>query len=225
VLLVVLGMSIVGLLMKIDFFVFVAGLLWIVVISAGLFLAIVLLGLAAGWPMMWPTISTERTDAFDALSRSMAYVYQRPLYYLFLIVIASLLGFLGFMVVDVFVDGTIAFGDWAVSWGSGSDRMNEIKGWTNGGDAGLLGGGGASLIAFWQGCALIVKPAFQVGFFWTAATAIYLLMRRAVDATEMDEIVTDEAESFSLPPLSTDDQGVPGLDENSPGPGTEASDS
>ena len=44
-------------------------------------------GLAAGWPLMWPTISSEGTDAFDALSRSYAYVYQRPLAYLLYAVI------------------------------------------------------------------------------------------------------------------------------------------
>ena len=206
-----------GLLMKANFFVFIAGLLWFVVLLVGLFLACVLLGLLVGWPLMWPTISTERTDAFDALSRSFAYVFQRPLYYLFLVTVAALLGIVGYLVVDVFVDATIYFGNWAVSWGTGGARIEAIQvnvaGTAEKSATGLLSAG-TSLIAFWTGCALIAKQAFQVGFFWCAATSIYLLMRRAVDATEIDEISVDEnLTSHTLPPLSTDESGVPGIDD------------
>ena len=40
-------------------------------------------GALFGWPLMWATISAEGTDSFDALSRSYAYLFQRPLHYSF----------------------------------------------------------------------------------------------------------------------------------------------
>ena len=62
-------------------------------------MAILTIGLAAGWPLMAPTVSTEGTDTFDALSRSYAYVYQRPLAYLLYAVAATIIGILGLLVV------------------------------------------------------------------------------------------------------------------------------
>ena len=59
----------------------IAGALWFLPLLAGLFMAVLLVGLFFGFPLMWATISAEGTDAFDALSRSYAYTYQRPLLY------------------------------------------------------------------------------------------------------------------------------------------------
>jgi hypothetical protein len=61
--------------------IFLAGLLWPVVIVLGLIMAVVLVGLL-GWPLMNPTIATEGSDNFDALSRSYSYVYQAFWHYL-----------------------------------------------------------------------------------------------------------------------------------------------
>ncbi len=69
---------ILGLLMRVSVFAFLAGLAWPFVLLLGLLMAILLLGALVGWPLMWATISVEGTDAFDALSRSYAYTYQRP---------------------------------------------------------------------------------------------------------------------------------------------------
>jgi len=217
----VLPLWLVGLLMKADFFVFVAGLLWFLVLLVGLCLAVVLLVLLVGWPLMWPTISIERTDAFDAMSRAYGYVRDRPIYYVFLIVVASILGFLGYLVIDVLIDATIYFGSWAVSWGAGTDRLAEIQAVLQGQGEEQPGGlfsGGTTLIAFWTGFAHLVRQAYQIGFFWCSATTVYLLMRRAVDATEMDEITVDEDDQRdSLPPLGTDDAGLPGVDQDDSG--------
>ena len=67
---------------------------------AGLLMALLLLGLLFGWPLMWGTISTEGTDSFDALSRSYAYLFQRPLHYLFYALVAAI-GWLGWILVRI----------------------------------------------------------------------------------------------------------------------------
>jgi hypothetical protein len=78
-----------------------SGLLWPVVIVAGLAMAVVLIGLI-GWPLMVSTISTEGSDNFDALSRSYSYIYQYPWHYAWYCLVgivygAALVFFVGFM--------------------------------------------------------------------------------------------------------------------------------
>ena len=41
------------------------------------------LGFMLGWPLMFAAISTEGSDAFDAISRGFSYVYQRPIQFVF----------------------------------------------------------------------------------------------------------------------------------------------
>ena len=42
------------------------------------------------------------------------------------------------------------------------------------------------------------------------ASAVYLLLRKDVDDTEMDEIyIVDERRTYELPPLKSDKSGVP----------------
>lgn len=49
-------------------------------------------------------------------------------------------------------------------------------------------------------------------FFWTAFTAIYLLLRQEVDQAELDEVyLTPQDETYGLPPLETDEAGVQGV--------------
>jgi hypothetical protein len=79
----------------------IAGLLWPIVIVLGLIMAVLLVGLF-GWPLMYPTISVEGSDSFDALSRSYSYFYQKPWRYLGYSALALLYGaaltfFVGFM--------------------------------------------------------------------------------------------------------------------------------
>ena len=52
--------------------------------------------------------------------------------------------------------------------------------------------------------------AFVFSYFWTATTAIYFLLRRHVDATEMDEVYIPEEGEHGLPPLDHDAAGVAG---------------
>ncbi len=73
---------------------------------------------------------------------------------------------------------------------------------------------GRGMIQFWNGVALTLGAAFLYGMFWTIVPAIYLLLRKDLDDTEMDEIyLVDERRTFELPPLREDGDGVPQVDE------------
>lgn len=65
-------------------------------------------------------------------------------------------------------------------------------------------------IQFWVAFAKTVAAAFIHGLFWCMASAIYLLLRKDVDELEMDEVfMVDERRTYDLPPLKSDEQGVP----------------
>ena len=188
-----------GLLLRVDFLAMVVGLLWILVIACGLVLAVVLVGLLAGWPLMWATIGVERTDAFDGVSRCYAYVYQRPLHLAFYVAVALALGWIGQLVVIYFAMAASMLGEWAVSWGAGTERMAAVTGVALPEDKGALAMG-ASGVWFWKSAWQLFAGSYSLAYLWSAAVGIYLLLRRQVDSTEMDEVTLEEVDR-PLPPL------------------------
>lgn len=218
-----LPLALFGLLLRFELGMLVAGILWFGVLLDGLFMAVLLLGLYFGWPLMWATISVEGTDSFDALSRSYAYTFQRPLQYFCYFVLAALLGALGWLVVTLFAGATIVLGGWAASWFSGTapvvipaDRwagLSQLPALGADPNAlGVLGQTGLTLIGFWINVAVTLATSFALAYFWTSTTAIYFLLRRHVDATELDEVfLPEEREPYGLPPLEADPSGVVGV--------------
>jgi hypothetical protein len=52
--------------------------------------------------------------------------------------------------------------------------------------------GGAILTAVWLFVIFLMMLGFGYSFFWTSSTIIYLLLRKSVDAAEMDEVYLEE---------------------------------
>jgi hypothetical protein len=63
---------------------------------------------------------------------------------------------------------------------------------------------GASLVTFWLIVIFMLVIGFSYSYFWSAATMIYLLMRRKVDETDLDEVYVEEEqpEIPSIPPTT-----------------------
>jgi hypothetical protein len=110
-------LAILGFIMRLDFLAMIAGVFWPFVLLLGLLMAILLIGALAGWPLMWATVSVEGTDAFDALSRSYAYTYQRPLRLLWYVFLATILAAVSMFIVKLFATAAISLGNWSISWG------------------------------------------------------------------------------------------------------------
>lgn len=205
VFLAVVPLAILGLLLRAgNVGVFLTALLWPIVLLAGVVMAILLVGLFLNWPLMWPTISTEGTDSFDALSRSYAYSFQRPLRYLLYVFVVAAIGGLAMLLAVFFAQSVLQLSHWAVAWGSGSDRLALALAT---GDENVSAG--ARLIGFWNGAVTLLVSAFAVSYFFCGMTAVYLLLRYHIDATETDEVyLPDEDEPYGLPPLATDEKGA-----------------
>lgn len=180
-----------GLLMRTDWGLAVAGVVWPLVLLGAVVLAILAVGLVAGWPLMVAAVGVERGDSFQAISTAFSYVYQRPLHFLFYAALALLVAIPALAAAGLLADASITFAFWASSLGMGHERTTALL-------EGLRGSGplgeawGARAIAFWTRGAGTLLGSFGWGYFWAIATAAYLLLRHDVDGTELDEVVIDE---------------------------------
>lgn len=204
VLLAAIPVALLGLVMRAGTVgIFFASLCWPIVLLAGLIMTILLLGLFLNWPLMWPTISTEGTDSFDALSRSYAYSFQRPLRYFAYVVVVGAIGGLAMVFAVLFAQTVLQLSHWAVAWGSGNEQLTSALTTSANGTA------GARLIYFWNGVVTFLVSAFAVSYFFSGMTGVYLMLRYHIDATETDEAyLPDDEDSFGLPPLTSDEKGV-----------------
>jgi hypothetical protein len=199
-----------GWLMRIDIGVAVAGFAWIFVLLVGVAAAWLLIGTLLGWPLMWGALSAEREgDAFEAFSRSFSYIYSRPLHYLFYAVVAALLGALGFALAFMFVQVLFDFGLWAVSWGAGRARVDQIRELMETGQASQPLGSGVALLSFWRNVVQTFLNGYVFAYFWSAVGIIYLLLRYDADEKEMDEIYLPDDEPATGPPQRPPTPSVP----------------
>ena len=238
-----------GLFLGFDLGTVIVGAIWAVVLLLSAVMAILLLGLLFGWPLIISSVACEGQNSFDAMTRGFAYTFQRPLNYLLYALVSILFGGFCWLIAAQLTEGVIQLSYWSTSWGANltadgraewieqgqsiipgenragvevGDGANEAE--TGAETSGVVGSSslqmGRSLIGFWNGLARTVCVAFLYGLFWCLAAAGYLLLRRDVDEMEMDEIfVVDERRTYDLPPLKSDESGIPQvqpLDENPP---------
>ncbi len=195
----------------------VVGALWIFGLIVGLICAVLLLAAIFGWPLMSAAVSTESSDAFDSFSRAFSYVTQRPFHLAFYVLVAGLLGAAAWLFVAVLGELTIYLVAWGVSWGSGPQRASEIFAAIAASPSSSTAGG--QMVAAWSTLVRMLVLAYGHSFLWTAASGIYLLLRRNTDGTPLDEVYLDSAEDpYGLPPVRRDAAGVTVLDENRPQP-------
>jgi hypothetical protein len=173
-----------------------AGIFWFVPLILGLAMAAILIFIAAGWPLMICTGGVEGTDAFDGLSRAYDYLLARPWYALGLTLLTLVYGSLLVFFVAA-VTGTGAYvAEWATAGGMGEERVTDITGDT---PASMRPGVvipmtdsastiGAAAAGFWMRVLAVLLWGFVYSFFWTAATVIYFLLRRSVDAEPLDKV-------------------------------------
>jgi hypothetical protein len=204
-----------GLLLRANLGVALAGLIWPVLLAGGFFIVVLLLALVFGWPLLWASLASDEVDSFEAVSNMYRYVVHRPLNYLFYAIVAAVLGALGWLVVCHFTAGVVAATYWAASWGSNAQNVLAVI--RAGDDLDGSGRFGAGLICFWAECVKLLGCGFLYSYFWTAVSGIYLLLRRDVDATELDEVVPEQEEEqpppAPMPAVRTDSAGAPVIDD------------
>ena len=179
---------------------------------AGLLLVPVLLGsIGIGWcaaitifgfPLSVCSIVTEKqADAYDGISRSAAYTFQRPLTLGLCVLAAQFLGMIGGAMLSlVLTSGALVV---QASFDVGSfTRLSQVE-------------------SVWSPILTNIVPllitAYGFSFFWTASAATYLILRLDVDHAEFDLIDMDvQTAPKTLPELPKKNSSEPAaIEENS----------
>ena len=181
-----------GFLMRLDVGVFIAGLLWILVAIVSCFMAILAVGLFAGWPLMWGAVAADDADSFDAISRSYAYALQRPLNYIGYLLISVALGTVGYLAAWGGSEMAVQLCYWCAQLGAGPERMSQIIDVVNSTASEATQSSmitvAAQIIHAVNTLVRYLASAYSFSFFFSAMTAIYMLLRRDTDETEIDQI-------------------------------------
>jgi len=221
VIILVLGilLGIGGLIMTLYVGDLIMSILFVIALVLGAAITFVSIGLIAGGPLMYPTIAVEGSDSFDAISRSFSYVFSRPWRYGLYTVVAAVYGTACYLFVRVFAYGTLLathtfvarglFGLGANSnpapelaegagkldllWGK--PTFDNLAGTWNGAAMGTWYDSiPAGIIRIWVYVVVGLVAAFVVSFTISAFTNIYYLLRRKVDATDLDDVYIEEFE-------------------------------
>ena len=171
------------------------GIFGFIAVLISFVIGMLLVPLIVGWPLMWGAISAESSDHFDALSRSYAYITQRPFHYLWYLIVASFAGSVGIFAITLLTTVMITALQTGLIWGQGLERTADIETHSVAGP----------LWRFWFGTIARLVPAYAFGYFFSVYSGIYLLLRRDVDQAELDEIVLDDDQPrFAMPALNKD---------------------
>jgi len=220
----------------------IGGLLFVLALLGGFIIALVTIGLVAGFNLMYPTIAVEGSDSFDAISRSFSYIFARPWHMGFYTLVAAVYGSICYLFVRFFVFLVLlsihsSVGP-AINLDSSSmlgirgklqaiwptPQFHDLQPTINWNGLSMSESIGAALIWMWVALAAAMVMAFVVSYLFSVNTTIYLLLRKKVDATDMEDIYLDQdlselqdeelpsAEASSQPDA---DQPQPPADDNS----------
>lgn len=185
-----------GVLMTLPALDIVGGLLYAFALVLGFIIAFLLLVYAAGFILIVPAMATENCDGADALQRAYAYVISKPLHLLGYAAVSLVALALGYFVVSLFavttmnvtagLYGTLTTNS-AMSAAGGFSMFDlsqpetgEIHSWHS-----AISGG---FIHLWQTLIVSLVWGYVVSLLFSSATCVYLLMRRASDGQDIEEI-------------------------------------
>lgn len=164
----------------------IAGIL-LVLLALPLMFAIgrLFLSMTVCYPLSVCAISIEkRADAFEGFSRSNAYFFQRPVLAMLTAVLLLAFGELGALLLS----GVVYTG-----WGLVEQTYIATS------SANALATSSTLEIGNWLADSLVM--AFRFSYFWSATAGLYLVLRRCVDSTDLDEMDVCESEIEQNPPV------------------------
>jgi len=160
-----------------------------------LMIPVVLLSIGIGWcaaitvfgfPLSVCAIVSEKgADAYDGISRSAAYTFQRPLTLALCVIAAQFLSNLGGTLLSL----VLMTGQGVVSASFDIGSFSSLR----------------DFESMWgpvlRGIVPLLLTAYGFSFFWTASAATYLILRRDVDHAEFDLIDMGSQQPKPLPEL------------------------
>lgn len=201
----------------------------VILIFSFLFLFVVIVG-GVGSGLMFPTISADGSDAFDAMSRAYSYVLSNPIKYIIYCVSAAGFGalclFISATVLDLLLQTSFA----TVGMGMGKkfqDIMMAVNGVTQ--PAGLAEHYSFPMqakmafahlssttlllttvgILFYLFLVKVLLWGIGAAFVGSAQSVLYLLMRKDVDGTEVADVYIEEKELEITPTAPPTEEKAP----------------
>lgn len=206
-------------------------LLFGLALFAGAIISFVSIGFIAGGALMWPTIGAEGSDLMDAISRAYSYIVERPWSLIFYALVSIIYGAFWFLLIAIFVwltlASTHAFLGMGASifasrpeMGAGMTRIDAL--WTAPTldhlrptyESVHVGGWesvSAVLMMCWVYLLVGAMYAFMISYYYSASTIAYFLLRREVDATDLDDVYPDDFpdEPLDFAPASAETPATP----------------
>jgi hypothetical protein len=212
----------------------IGGILFILAILVGLALTLLLIGLIASYNMIYPGISTDDCDGFEANTRAFSYLITRPWHVLGYYCVSLVYGAVTYLFFALVIFGSLSAAQSLVSQGAGlwgTETVNSSRfdamfpppelgrltyqpEWSILDSSGEAGGYtsrvSAIMIMVWVYMFVGLLAAFAISFYFNSQTLVYLLMRASVDKTDMDEsvLMSDDEADAGIEPKLTDPMPV-----------------
>lgn len=198
-----------GFIASLPVFDFLAGVVWFLPLLAGLGMALTLIVCLGIWPLIYPAVAVDAADIFDAASRTAGYVFDRrwktPFYFLvstaygaICLLVVKLIAKLTFWLTHAWVGAGMNWRTFTQVDGKSVGKLDAL--WGTPGAAGQpfwgrfsqdtgssMANGASHMMEFWTMLCILAVAAFAVSFFCSSTTLIYLLLRRDVDGTDIEE--------------------------------------
>ena len=193
----------IGFVMRAPVLDIILALFYGLILVLGFLMAFILVGYVVGFPLLVPSIACENGDGADAMQRAYAYIVNRPLHALWCWAVGLFGLAIGFAIVAALALVTLnvagaMFATLAPNTAAVVAGGYQPGALTNGGADALAGGlwaGGSwhqrwsgNIILAWQSLVVCLVVAYVVSYHFSASTIAYLLMRKASDGQEPDEI-------------------------------------
>ena len=141
---------------------------------------LVFCGVLGGSLMIPACVACDDADAFDAVSRTYAFVYAQPLRLILYIIISMLATLGGVFVVGMLASAILALIERCTGVPVGATSL-----------AGSVAGVGtyaSAIIRFWTGVLTLAVASYALASAFAAGTLVYLALRRTVDGQDEEQL-------------------------------------
>ncbi len=203
----------------------IPALLMPVLLVLGFIASLVALGTVFGFPLFYPAVAAEGTDAFDAISRGFSYIYSRPWHAMGYTAVMLVHGAISTAFINLFGIGMLAVTCLPIRAGMGPqfDRVLEFAlGRISYADVTAAGGTGlgwtAILITSWLLLMAGLTLAYALSYLQSQLTMIYFLLRQRVDELPMTYVFEERSEEDAAGAQGGGEKAPEGKAEGAPKP-------
>ncbi|MFT3786122.1 MAG: hypothetical protein QM770_08150 [Tepidisphaeraceae bacterium] len=186
----------------------VIGIAFCVAIFLAVLAGLALIGVVGGFGLMYPTISVEGSDSFDAVSRAFSYVFARPWRVFFYSLVAVIHGALTYLFLRFFVWVTLLLahtflllwtgprhaGDTSLRHIFPTPQFSELHPAVSGFNLTGTEYVASGVLSFWAYLFITLLGAYLLSWYLSANTIIYYLLRQEIDAAELDEVYLEPSD-------------------------------